>query len=471
MHESIASRQVTRFRKWTPLRTRLGLSLTAVAALLLAACSGAGPASAGAGTEPPEQVSGLNHTGGSEHSIEVSWEAPASDEKISGYELRWHTGTGDWTAVRDIGPDTMSYTISGLSMATEYEVQVRAVSDAGAGPWSAPLAVKISDTSADPPTGPTLELSGTPGASSVTIEWTEPPTELTISGYLVQWRLAADPNWDNAESYETAGDATTYTVANLTASTDYLIRVSAVTEPIDGEWSTDLEVTTAASDGGGGGTGGTGASTRIAAPTGVNATVESDTSIAVGWNPVTPPEGVTLTGYQVSSGSGSPISAAATATSHTLTGLMPGTSYTPQVRAVAGSEYGAWGSAPAVSTTGGVACPTGVATPNVQLASPAQADESQKNFFFTIVVRETEPPQQDVDIVLQITSSGVMGLPASQDRTVTLTACTNSVSTRITWEEDGDTNDGSVTGTIQSNSNITITPGQASKTVSIVDDS
>ena len=78
----------------------------------------------------------------------VEWSAPANDggTAITSYDLRYIESSAadkadtNWSVVEgawDTGPTT--YTVFGLDSGTQYDVQVRAVSRVGAGPWSATL--------------------------------------------------------------------------------------------------------------------------------------------------------------------------------------------------------------------------------------------------------------------------------------------------------------------------------------------
>ena len=84
---------------------------------------------------PPGKVGTLTVTAGNA-SLQVAWVAPsAGDRPITHYDLQYRAGTsGDWTLVEDI--TLTSYTITGLTNGTSYQVQVRAVSEVGDGAWS-----------------------------------------------------------------------------------------------------------------------------------------------------------------------------------------------------------------------------------------------------------------------------------------------------------------------------------------------
>ncbi len=80
-------------------------------------------------------------------SLTVSWSAPLNDggSDITAYDLRYietdedETVDSTWTAVEDVwitGGGLLQYTLAGLTGGTQYDIQVRAVNDAGDGSWS-----------------------------------------------------------------------------------------------------------------------------------------------------------------------------------------------------------------------------------------------------------------------------------------------------------------------------------------------
>ena len=72
-----------------------------------------------------------------------TWFEPSSTgtHTITAYDIQYRQGTsGAWTLVEDVwetGDGDLEYTISSLMADVEYQVQVRAVSAAGDGAWSA----------------------------------------------------------------------------------------------------------------------------------------------------------------------------------------------------------------------------------------------------------------------------------------------------------------------------------------------
>ncbi len=117
----------------------------------------------------PSQPQSLTLSAG-DASVEASWSAPADDggSALTGYRLRWRTGTEEWRNA-DTADDVTAYTATGLTNGDAWEFQVRAVSQAGAGDWSAaetatPLAgaQALANAAADSQQAPAV-ATATPG--------------------------------------------------------------------------------------------------------------------------------------------------------------------------------------------------------------------------------------------------------------------------------------------------------------------
>ena len=108
--------------------------------------NGQGPWSASLiqGTKyPPEQVSGLILTSANTTRLSVFWSESFSRYAITGYRLQHRLNTTPapaWTSV-SLPAGQTSYTITGLTAGSAYEVWVRAMNQDGYGPWSETLFV------------------------------------------------------------------------------------------------------------------------------------------------------------------------------------------------------------------------------------------------------------------------------------------------------------------------------------------
>ena len=68
--------------------------------------------------------------------INITWSTPQSDKPIAKYNLQYRKATAsNWTAVT-LGPSETLAVLSSLDRGTLYNVQVRAVSIVGSGPFS-----------------------------------------------------------------------------------------------------------------------------------------------------------------------------------------------------------------------------------------------------------------------------------------------------------------------------------------------
>ena len=119
---------------------------------------------------------------------------------------------------------------------------------------SAPSSV-VAATVPDPPTNLAVSPSG---AGALSIGWEAPTWDLIellrhglvgdggspITAYTVQWKEAAD-SWDNAADVSSATvTGTSYTIMNLTASTQYAVRVLATNSIGNGSFTSEKTATT-----------------------------------------------------------------------------------------------------------------------------------------------------------------------------------------------------------------------------------
>ena len=175
------------------------------------------PAAPAAPTFPSATASGLT----------VNWAAPTNaGPAITDYDVRWRVKTppGSWTELDDTTDSTaLTATITGLTAATEYEVQVRAQNAEGTGEWSA-----SSDGTTGTPTaaapGQVTTVVVTAGVTQLTVSWA---AVTGADGYTVQWKSGSQ-EYDVTRQYVvTDGATTSYTIPNLTAGTTYTVRVLA----------------------------------------------------------------------------------------------------------------------------------------------------------------------------------------------------------------------------------------------------
>ena len=262
--------------------------------------------------------------------LAVSWTAPAGNgQTIRDYDVQYSSDSGaTWQEFDSSATSTdTTATVTGLTNGTTYLVQVRAGNLNGDGAWS----LSTTATAGVPvaPSAPAL----TSGNLSLEASWAAPATNGSdITDYDVQYRAAGSSTWTDWKASETNTTATT-TITGLTNGTSYEVRLRAVNARGDGLWSPSASASPAAQK-----------PAAPAAPT----LASGNASLEVNW--VAPAaNGSSITDYDVqySSDSGATweefdSSTTSTDTSATVTGLINGTSYQVQVRAVNSVGDGPW---------------------------------------------------------------------------------------------------------------------------------
>ena len=264
----------------------------------------------------PQAPTGLTLVGGS-GLITASWTAPTNTgAAISGYDVEYREGTSanftDWPFT---GTGT-STTITGLNSGTIYQVRVRAINSGGAGDWSPTATV----TQLERVTGVVIT---TPNDNGLTVTWDEVEH---VTEYRVQWATSSGGQSNANEAEGITGH--THEIIGLTTNVEYFVHVRAETSAVGfttGEYSAEVSQRTA-----------------IPAPANVITSVTA-TTITVSWDAVTG-----ATAYEVwyleSGGAGggtkADITGSPPATTHTITGLINGTTYSVWTAAKIGSTEG-----------------------------------------------------------------------------------------------------------------------------------
>ena len=100
--------------------------------------------------------------------VDLTWQAPATDHgQPLTYEYRQQEGTGpfgDWTAIQNSDIDTTGYTVTGLTMGTDYTFEVRAENVGGKGPEASVIVTTLA---------PTWEFTLTDSGGNAVTELTE----------------------------------------------------------------------------------------------------------------------------------------------------------------------------------------------------------------------------------------------------------------------------------------------------------
>ena len=282
----------------------------------------------------PDAPTGLAATVGDKE-VTLNWTLPTNVGAIRDVEVRWKKTTdqsfGSWAGLND-GTAT-THTVGSLTNGDEYTFEVRAVNSAGDG--AAASVTATPDAVPNAPTG----LAATVGDKEVTLNWTLPTNASAIGK--MQVRYGAGSSVPPTATWTDLGaSAITHKVTGLTNGTEYTFEVRAV----NGAGNGTAASVTAIPD------------VVPGAPTNLIAGV-GNTVVRLTWTAPQGPQG-RITGYEVRYGLGNSVPSTATwtaiansasATEHTVTGLLNNRRYTFQIRAVNTAGEGA--ASAEVSTT------------------------------------------------------------------------------------------------------------------------
>ncbi len=315
--------------------------------------AGGGPWSS-AGTGTAQTTPGMPSIGSvtpGDRALSLAWTAPADDGGfgVTSYDLRyirsdapdradvnWTVNSSVWTS------GDLRHTRSGLTNGVRYDVQLRAVTVVGAGPWSG----TVSGAPRTTPSAPTI-ASVTPGDGTLTIDWSAPSATGgdTITSYDLRYIRSdasdrADVNWTVNSSVWTSGDLR-HTVGSLTSGVAYDVQVRAVNGAGNGRWSATVSGTL---------------QTIPAAPT-IDSTAYGDGTLTIDWSAPSATGGDTITSYDlryIRSDASDRADVNWTVNSsvwtsgdlrHTVGSLTNGVRYDMQLRAVTSVGVGPWSAA------------------------------------------------------------------------------------------------------------------------------
>ena len=257
-----------------------------------------------------------------DRSVALSWSAPASDDgsAITGYRVTPYVGGTAQTSV-STGSAATSYTVTGLSNGTTYTFKVAAINAAGTGADSA-ASPPLTPVGPMPPGAPT-DVVGSPKDKAVALTWTAPASDggSPITGYrITPWiKDKAQP------AVLTGSAATSYTVTGLSNSTTYTFTVAAINAIGTGPESAQSPPVRPAGP------------TTPGVPTEVTG-APGDRSVLLSWTAPASDGGSPITGYRITpwirDKAQPAVLTGSAATSHTVTALTNGTTYTFTVAAI-----------------------------------------------------------------------------------------------------------------------------------------
>ncbi|MCU0274267.1 MAG: fibronectin type III domain-containing protein, partial [Acidimicrobiales bacterium] len=284
--------------------------------------------------------------------IDLSWAVPASDggAAVTDYQVRFRPiGNVTWTTVDDGTSTATTLTVSGLDNGTGYELEVRAVNAAGAGPWAGPATATPRTTPGSPGA-----LTATPDNGQVALGWSAPAADggAAVTDYVIEYRTLPSGSWTVFP--DVVGTGTSATITGLVNGTGHAFRVSAVNAAGAGTPAGPVDATPR----------------TVADAPGAPSVTPGDGELAVSWSAPAADGGAAITDYALEyrtlpSGSWTAVAdGVSAATDRTLTGLTTGTAYEVRVAAVNAAGTGAWSGAAAGTPRRSAGAPTGLsATP------------------------------------------------------------------------------------------------------------
>ena len=173
----------------------------------------------------------------------LTWKPPddIGGSAVTSYDLRYlladDPDQSNWTEVTNVGSlSDRRYTLTGLDGETKYFLLVRAVNDAGAGPWSEPYAEETYSVSPGAPRSVSVAASD----RALAVSWQEPAyLGVGATAYDVRYREdAPGKDWNTRSFVWTvgAGDLR-YVIRGLVNGARYEVQVLARNVRGEGEWS------------------------------------------------------------------------------------------------------------------------------------------------------------------------------------------------------------------------------------------
>ncbi len=289
----------------------------------------------------PAAPTGLAATAG-HGQVALGWTLPTNTSAIDKVQLRWKASASlpfdasdAWV---DLAATATSRTVTGLTNGTAYSFELRAVNTVGVGPAASAAATPTAVPAPAAPTG----LAAAAGDAQATLTWND-PSDGDIAKYQSRHKAGTgfsagdDGLWTDVAG--SGASTVSHTVTGLANGTTHVFQIRAVTAGGSGPASGTATATPALA--------------IPAAPTGFVAATGIGRA-ALGWTLPTNASAIDKLQLRWKTSASLPFDAsdawvdlAAAATSHTVTGLLNGTAYSFELRAVNAAGAGPAASAAA----------------------------------------------------------------------------------------------------------------------------
>jgi len=185
----------------------------------------------------------IDDTSATGTSVTLNWTAPdAHFAPITGYAVQYRaTGSDVWIVGNQLAAGATSWTVTGLSVATEYEFQIVALNSVGNTIDSANVMDPAVVSTATYATAPAFD-SSIATLTSILVSWLEVDDNggTDVTGYKIAYRETGAANW----IYATQGLALNHLFTGLKNDTEYEFQVAAITGVGVGAWSDSSYVRT-----------------------------------------------------------------------------------------------------------------------------------------------------------------------------------------------------------------------------------
>lgn len=184
---------------------------------------------------PPSGPSGLGLVSVGDTTAAISWTDNSSDELL--FKVERKPAGGSFAQVARLGPNTTSFSDSGLSPGSQYVYRVRAANTEANSEYSNELTVTT--TGGTPPAAPTGLTGAALGPTSAQLNWTD--NAANEDSYRVERRTPPGPFEEVAII---AADSQAYTDTSLSPITTYVYRVRAANSAGFSGYSNEVTIVT-----------------------------------------------------------------------------------------------------------------------------------------------------------------------------------------------------------------------------------
>ncbi len=305
----------------------------------------------GTTTAPPLAVPGpprnVSATADDSETVTLDWDAPNSGGAVASYSARLRrAGTGGWAEEVENLSGT-SRTFTGLTAETSYEVEVQAVNASGGSAW---IRDTVSTPAASDPTPAPVIAFSYDSDRRVRISWATPTSD---SHSIVRSRFRRRNNNGNWAT----GSLSPRTVSFIIGRSDGATDAETIDIEVAVEWQEDTDPAVWSDW-----------SNRVSfviprpavpgTPTGLTVGTTTDSTAPMSWT--APSGGGPVVSYRLEWGTGGTYDVGfveVTGTSHTITGLTGGTTYSVRVRAQNSGGNSAWAAGTAITLATATAAP------------------------------------------------------------------------------------------------------------------